>query len=308
MTRSLAIETKRLTKKYDDFVAVSNLNLKIKTGTIFGLLGPNGAGKTTIILMLLGLTESTSGSCSVYGFNPMKEPLKVKRICGYLQEKVGLYENITAGQNLKYIAKLNKIPLDIQNERIDEALEKVGLLKQSDLLVGKFSRGMKQRLGIANVLVKKPKIAFLDEPTQGIDPGGVQDILNILKEMNRDEKVTIFISSHLIHHVQEICDQVGIMVGGKIKVRSKYSDFAWEKGDKWIIEAQARYITDHIIKEIAKVPEVSDVKRFDDSLLIECNRDMRPRISEIIVNNKASLLGLRLRERSLDEIYKIYSE
>jgi ABC-2 type transport system ATP-binding protein len=308
MTRTLAIETKRLTKKYDDFTAVSNLNLKIKTGTIFGLLGPNGAGKTTIILMLLGLTESTTGSCSVYGFNPMNEPLKVKRICGYLQEKVGLYENMTAGQNLKYIAKLNKIPPDIQNERIDEALEKVGLIKQSDIFVSKFSRGMKQRLGIANVLVKKPKIAFLDEPTQGIDPSGVQDILKILKEMNRDEKVTILISSHLIHHVQEICDQVGIMVNGKMKVRSKYSDFAWEKGGKWIIEAQARYITEQILQEIRNVPEVSDVKQFDDSLLIECNRDIRPRISKIIVNNNASLLGLRLRERSLDEIYKIYSE
>ena len=308
MSKTLAIQTKKLTKKYDDFTAVSNLNLKIKAGSVFGLLGPNGAGKTTILLMLLGLTDSTSGSCSVFGFDPFKEPLKVKQICGYLQEKVGLYENMTASQNLRYIAKLNNIPSNEETGRIEEALEKVGLVKQSDLDVNKFSRGMKQRLGIASVLIKKPRIAFLDEPTQGIDPSGVQEILGILREMNRDENVTILVSSHLIHHVEEMCDQVGIIVRGKMKVRSKYSDFGWDKEGKWIVEVQARKITDSIVQEIADLPDVTEVTRIYNSLLIECNIDLRPRISEIIVKNKASLMRLQLRERSLDEIYQIYSE
>ena len=169
---TLAIETVDLTKAYDGTTVVDRLNLHIEEGEIFGFLGPNGAGKTTTILMLLGLTEPTSGIARIYGYNSTREPLKVKRISGYVPEKVGFYEELTASYNLAYTARLNGLSEELVMKRVGEALEAVGLSDVIDQPVGKLSRGMKQRLAIADILVKTPKVAFLDEPTSSIDPEG----------------------------------------------------------------------------------------------------------------------------------------
>ena len=157
MTENLAVETAELTKSYDGVTVVDQLNLHVKENEVFGLLGPNGAGKTTSILMLLGLTEPVSGTVKVFGFNPAREPLQVKRIVGYLPEEVGFYENLDARENLRFIAELNGIERGETERRIDEVLDMVGLSKEKELAVGKYSRGMRQRLGIADVLIKQPK-------------------------------------------------------------------------------------------------------------------------------------------------------
>ena len=308
MIGNSAIEVNDLTMRYENFTAVDGLNLSIEEGKVFGLLGPNGAGKTTLLLMLLGLTEPTSGSSSVFGCDPVKEALKVKQIVGYLPEKIGFYENITAKENLRYTARLNRIQEDESLKRINEAISRVGLSNSADVQVRKFSKGMKQRLGIANVLIKKPRIAFLDEPTQSIDPQGVQDMLNIFIELNKEEAVTILVSSHLIHHVQNICDQVGIMVEGKMVFQGAVGDLDRKVGQDWLIEFKARGITSKICEKISNIKGVRNVNKSGNILVIECEWDLRPEISSVIIRDGASLLSLRVLEQSLDEVFRKYAK
>ncbi|MFQ5711687.1 MAG: ABC transporter ATP-binding protein, partial [Candidatus Geothermarchaeales archaeon] len=211
-----AVQTWNLTKRYEELVAVDRLNLTVNKGEIFGLLGPNGAGKTTTILMLMGLTEPTSGQARVYGYDPIREPLRVKRLAGYLAENFGFYEDLTAEQNLSYIARLNGIPFNEAKEKIYDLLDLVGLSDVAEMEVSKFSRGMKQRLGMADILLKNPEVLFLDEPTAGIDPEGVRRILDIIVKLSREDGKTILVSSHLLYQVQRICDRVGIFVKGRM--------------------------------------------------------------------------------------------
>ncbi|MCL0087596.1 ABC transporter ATP-binding protein [Dehalococcoidia bacterium] len=210
------VETIKLTKDYNGTRAVDSLDLRIEEGEIFGFLGPNGAGKTTTILMLLGLTEPTLGLAKVCGHDATRELLKVKRITGYLPENVGFYEDLTARENLRYITRLNRIPERQASGKIDEVLEIVGLSEVADREVGRFSRGMKRRLGMADVLVKDPKLVFLDEPTAGIDPDGASQILDFIVSMSKERGITVLLSSHLLHQVQRICDRVGIIVKGRM--------------------------------------------------------------------------------------------
>jgi len=210
------VETVDLTKVYNGTTVVDKLNLRIEEGEIFGFLGPNGAGKTTTILMLLGLTEPTSGVARICGHNSTREPLKVKSIAGYVPERVGFYEDVTAHYNLAYTARLNGFPEEVVMQRVSEALEVVGLLPVAKNKVQTFSRGMKQRLAIADVLVKMPKLAFLDEPTTGIDPEGVKEMLDLIKKIAEERKMTIIMSSHQLHQVQQICKNAGIMIKGKM--------------------------------------------------------------------------------------------
>ena len=216
MKSQTILEARELTKFYHDNKAVDHLNLEIKRGEVFGFLGPNGAGKTTTILMILGLTEPTSGSVYVMGYNSTREPLEVKRVTSYLPENVGFYEDMTARENLSLITRLNSLPEKDSQESIEEVLRLIGLEEVKDNEVRTFSKGMKQRLGIGTIFVKKPKLAILDEPTSGIDPQGVRDILDLITKMNKEENITIFLCSHLLYQIQEICNTIGIFSRGKM--------------------------------------------------------------------------------------------
>jgi len=210
------IETEGLTKKYGHQIAVNSLTLQIQEGEVFGFLGPNGAGKTTTLLMFLGLTEPTSGKVRVMEFDPTRDPFHVKEKVGYLPENVGFYDDMDARQNLRYIARLNRIPDTVSAKRIDELLEVVGLIEEAKKKVGTYSKGMRQRLGIAEVLVKEPKLIFLDEPTIGLDPDGTNRMLDLIHSLSREKNMTIFLSSHLLDQVQRVCDRVGIMIKGDL--------------------------------------------------------------------------------------------
>lgn len=225
----IIVETEELTKKYGSKIAVNRLNLKIKEGEVFGFLGPNGAGKTTTLLMFLGLTEPTSGKVEVLGFNPAREPFRVKEKVGYLPENVGFYDDMDARQNLQYIARLNRIPDHVSEKRIDYWLEMVGLSKESTQKVGTYSKGMRQRLGIAEVLIKEPKLIFLDEPTIGLDPDGTNRMLDLIQSLSREKNITIFLSSHLLDQVQRICDRVGIMINGNLVAMGPIDELAKQK-------------------------------------------------------------------------------
>ena len=223
------IETHDLTKVYDKQTAVNRLSLKVNRSEIFGFLGPNGAGKTTTLLMLLGLSEPTSGSATVCGFDPTREPLKVKRLVGYLPENVGFYEDMTAVDNLRFVARLNGIKEGGLPGKINAALDRVGLLAEAQKRVGAYSRGMRQRLGIAEVLVKDPQVVFLDEPTIGLDPDGTQKMLELILSLSKEKGITVFFSSHLLDQVQRVSDRVGIMLKGTMVAVGPIQELAKQK-------------------------------------------------------------------------------
>jgi ABC-2 type transport system ATP-binding protein len=223
------IEAEGLTKKYGTQIAVNNLILQIREGEVFGFLGPNGAGKTTTLLMFLGLTEPTSGKVRVVGFDPAREPLRVKEKVGYLPENVGFYDDMDARQNLRFIAHLNHIPDKVSAKKTDELLQMVGLFEEAKKKVGTYSKGMRQRLGIAEVLIKEPRLIFLDEPTIGLDPDGTNRMLDLIHSLSREKNITIFLSSHLLDQVQRICDRVGIMIKGDLVAIGPIEELAKKK-------------------------------------------------------------------------------
>jgi ABC-2 type transport system ATP-binding protein len=220
------IETHGLTKRYGRQLAVDDLSLSVMRGEVFGFLGPNGAGKTTTLLMLLGLSEPTAGTARVCGFDPTRQPLEVKRRVGYLSENVGFYEDMTAVQNLAYVGRLNGLKNNALAARIDTVLEQVGLQTEARKRVGAYSRGMRQRLGIAEVLLKEPEAVFLDEPTLGLDPDGTQRMLDFIQGLSRSRGMTVFFSSHLLDQVQRVSDRVGIMLKGRLVAAGPIQELA----------------------------------------------------------------------------------
>ncbi len=308
MDQSLAIETSNLTKKYNDFVAVDNLNLRIKQGELYGLLGPNGAGKTTTVLMLLGLTEPTSGTCRVHGYDPFREPMKVKNIVGYLAERMGVYEDLTPEQNLKYIMRLNGIPEIESQKRVADAITAVGATAYAKTKVGKLSRGMRQRIGIAGVLVKKPKIALFDEPTQGLDPEGKIELLELLKRISKEDKATVLLLSHVLPDIQKICDRIGIMFKGKMVAEGTIDELRSRRAEEWIIDVEAENVTPKLLHDLSGIHGVKKVDGIGNTVTIQSERDIRSAIMEAFISNRASPLELKARERSLEEIYTSYVE
>jgi ABC-2 type transport system ATP-binding protein len=223
------IETVDLTKQYGQQLAVDQLNFQIKEGEIFGFLGPNGAGKTTTLLMLLGLSEPSGGKARVCGLDPLRKARDVKRQVGYLPENVGFYGDLDATQSLEYVAALNGIPKAVSEEKTAELLETIGLKNNARKKVAAYSRGMKQRLGIAEVLIKDPKVLFLDEPTLGLDPDGALRLIELIKSLNQDRRMTVLISSHNLYHVQKISHRVGIMINGQMMAQGAVESLAEEK-------------------------------------------------------------------------------
>jgi ABC-2 type transport system ATP-binding protein len=210
------IQTQDLTKAYGDFKAVDGLSFEVREGEIYGFLGPNGAGKSTTILMLLGLTEPTSGRVRVLGLDPTREGLAVKRQVGYMPENVGFYGDMTASENLEYVALLNGLSHNEAMSRIGVSLDKVRLNREADKPVQSFSRGMRQRLGLAELILKQPRLVILDEPTLGLDPEGIGDMLKLIKTLCSEEGISVLLCSHLLQQVQSVCDRVGILNHGRL--------------------------------------------------------------------------------------------
>lgn len=210
------IELTGLTKKYGGFTAVNDLNLTVEKGDIFGLLGPNGAGKSTTILMMLGLTEPTDGSVMVCGINSTTHPIEVKRKVGYLPEDVGFYDDMTGLENLVYTAQLNGISKEEAVRKAVQLLDRVGLSNDGKKKAGKYSRGMRQRLGLADVLIKEPEVIILDEPTSGIDPSGVREFMDLIRQLSHKDGQTVLFSSHHLDQVQQVCNRVGLFSSGKL--------------------------------------------------------------------------------------------
>ncbi len=212
----IIIRTSELVKQYGDVTAVDHLNLEIHKGEVFGLLGPNGAGKTTTTLMLLGLTDPTSGTAEISGLDCTRDALAVKKIVGYLPDNVGFYPDMSGRENLIFSGMMNGLSRKEAEERASGLLERVGMTYAADRKTGTYSRGMRQRLGIADVLMKDPEIIIMDEPTLGIDPSGMRELTALIRELSVKDGRTILISSHELYQIQEISDRVGIFVKGRM--------------------------------------------------------------------------------------------
>lgn len=301
------IETAGLTKRYGKATAVNGLDLTVQKGEVFGLLGPNGSGKTTTILMLLGLTEPSGGSVKVLGYNPLRQPLKVKRHVGYLPDQVGFYDNLSARENLAYTARLAGIESADSAKRFDRALARVGLTAVADRRVGTYSHGMRQRLGLAELLVKQPDIAILDEPTNGLDPQATQELLELIGEL-RTEGMTVLLSSHLLSLVQSICDRVALFRKGRIGLVGPVEELARDVlGGTYAVEVEAEGVD--LAAALAGLEGVGAVTRIDTvTTRVDADRDVRPEIARRVVGAGGELRNMAIRRASLDEVYVRYFE
>jgi ABC-2 type transport system ATP-binding protein len=302
------ILTRRLTKQYGETKVVNALDLRTSPGEVFGLLGPNGAGKTTTILMLLGMVEPTSGDIEVLGLDPARNPLAVKSRVGYLPDAVGFYPDLTGRENLRFTAELNRLSRSEANRRIDSLLIDVGLVDSGDRPVGVYSRGMKQRLGIADALIKRPEILILDEPTTAIDPEGVAEILGLINRLARDEGVTILLSSHLLHQVQAVCDRVAIFVKGKVVAQGAPHELATDSKGPEEVEISVGADEAAVRAALANQKFLRSLKpgRLPRSYLIEVDHGSTNKLVSSLVAAGLPLTSVRRLSEDLDEVYRRY--
>jgi len=300
------IRTQQLTKAYGSRLAVDKLDLTIEPGEVFGLLGPNGAGKTTTILMLLGLTEPTSGTANVAGFDPLRQPLEVKRRVGYMPDQVGFYDNLTGVANLRYTAKLCGFTNRQADERIEAALARVRLTEAGQRPVLGYSRGMRQRLAIAEILMKGASIAILDEPTGGLDPQSTREFLELIRSLKKDG-MTILLSSHMLELVQSVCDRVALFSQGKIGLMGRVEDLLRSVlGGSHIIRIEAH--GEGLEAALSAVPGVTRVTHEGSGLRIEATGDIRGDIARAVVSAGGDLTMIDAGHASLDDVYARFFE
>jgi ABC-2 type transport system ATP-binding protein len=305
MSDDIVIEAQDLTKRYSGTAVVKGISFTVTRGEIFGLLGPNGAGKTTTILMLLGLSDISNGIARVLGHDPAREPLAVKRQVGYLPDQVGFYDNLTASDNLRYIARLIGLERAEREEKIQASLAHVGLADVVNNRVGTFSRGMRQRLGLAEILMKDAQVAILDEPTSGLDPQVTVELLDIIRDL-KHRGVSVLLSSHLLARVQSVCDRVALFNEGKIVLMGTVPELGRQVlggGFRVEVEAEGQGLESHL----AAVPGVQRVESVGTGrLLLLAERDVRPEAAAAVVGAGGRLLRLAVEEPSLEAIYTRY--
>ena len=291
------IEISHLTKQYGSKTAVNDLSLSIRRGEVFGLLGPNGAGKTTTILMLLGLTEPTSGTAEILGKNCAREPLAVKSVVGYLPDNVGFYSDMTGRQNLRFTGRLNGLPKDVIEERIDRLLERVGMTHAADQKAGTYSKGMRQRLGIADVLMKDPQIIVMDEPTLGIDPEGMRELLELIRKLSVEDGRTLLISSHQLQQIQQVCDRVGIFVEGSLIASGTLKDLEEKirKDGGYLLELEVQPCDDKVLGMLYKQPGVQNISKEGSRFMVSSASDIRGELTKFLGENGYSILHLHQR-------------
>lgn len=306
------IQLENLSRHYGEKKAVDGLTLSVERGEIFGLLGPNGAGKSTTILMMLGLTEPTSGKVKVCGIDPTRQPILVKKKVGYLPDDVGFYEHMSGIENLMYTAALNRIPPNEARERADKLLERVGLSEAKNQKAGTYSRGMRQRLGLADVLIKQPEVIILDEPTLGIDPEGVREFLNFVCQLSREAKITVLLSSHHLHQVQQVCDRVGIFVKGKLLAVGDISTLSKQlfAQEPYVVEIEVSEVKDELLSSLREIPGVDQVDLMEEKKRIRVyhSQPVTGEISRTLIRHDVDIIRLTQKEYGLDEIYHRYFE
>ncbi|MEW5827825.1 MAG: ATP-binding cassette domain-containing protein [Chloroflexota bacterium] len=297
------IRVEGLTKDYGSRRAINALTFEAQQGEVLGFLGPNGAGKTTTMRILTGYMPATSGTATVAGYDVMEESLEVRRRVGYLPETVPLYTDMTVFDYLKFMANLRHLPNP--DDRVDETLELVGLLDRAEGYIGKLSKGMRQRVGLAQALLHRPEVLILDEPTIGLDPGQVVEVRNLIRDVGRER--TVLLSTHILSEAQQICDRVLIINKGEIVAEDTPSNLQMGLEGATRLLVRINGDTAPLLEKFGEMEGVQAAKpgaqAGEIELHLATNAEMRPEIARMIVSGGFDLLELRPVGMSLEDIF-----
>jgi ABC-2 type transport system ATP-binding protein len=298
------VETTNLTKKYKSLVAVDKLDLKVQADTIHGFLGPNGAGKTTTIKVLVGLLKPDGGSVSVLGQELGWDKPDVRSRIGYMPELPKLPKHLKGRELLDIYGRMYGMTKEERGKQVPRLLDMVGLKERGNDLVGTYSKGMQQRLGMAQALLGEPELVILDEPSLGLDPTGMVEVREIMKEMAK-EGVTIFLSSHLLHEVQQVCTHVTIINKGVAIASGTLKQISAKVRGPLTIEAEVDKLSEAVIKKVKELPFVTNVikdgKKF--SVEVKTRDDVRSQVSQAIAAAGGIVISMNLKGESLEDIF-----
>ena len=306
-----AIEVDSLTKEFGDFKAVDNISFQVEEGEIFGFLGPNGAGKSTTMMILTTLLKPTSGSVFVGGYDVMLNAKKVREKIGYVQQEISVDEFLTGRENLYLHARINQIPSNLIKSRIDDVLELVELGEKKDQATLTYSGGMRKRLDIANGLLSRPSVLFLDEPTVGLDIQTRRKIWGYIKKIRKDFGMTVFISTHYMEEADKLCDRIGIIDHGKIQVIDTPKSMKTAIGNEIIsfnlVDGKSNQ--DTLIEKINKIEFVKEVKNKQDLITVFSTKsnEVIPKIFQESANLEMRIQSLTLKQPTLDDVFISYT-
>ena len=306
-----AIEVNSLIKKFGDFKAVDNISVQVEDGEIFGFLGPNGAGKSTTMMILTTLLKPTSGNVFVGGYDVMLNAKKVREKIGYVQQEISVDEFLTGRENLYLHARINQIPSNLIKSRIDDVLELVELGEKKDQAALTYSGGMRKRLDIANGLLSRPSVLFLDEPTVGLDIQTRRKIWGYIKKIRKDFGMTIFISTHYMEEADKLCDRIGIIDHGKIQIVDTPKSMKSAIGNEIIsfnlVDGKASQ--DALIEQINKIEFVKEVQNKQDLITVFSTKsnEVIPKIFQESINLDMRISSLTLKQPTLDDVFISYT-
>jgi ABC-2 type transport system ATP-binding protein len=301
------IETRSLTKEFNGLVAVDHISFNVKRGEIFGLLGPNGAGKTTTIRMLSTLTKPTEGTATVGSYDIVKNDNEVRKLIGLVSEKIIMYDRLTAKENLWFFGRLYDIPKENLQKRIDELLELVQLSKWKNSQVGTFSSGMRQRINVIRAMLNTPEVLLLDEPTLGLDPQSSVEVRGFVKKINRENKTTIILTTHMMVEADMLCDRIGIIDHGRIVAldTSKNLKKLVSGADTTVLELEIANLTASMVSLIKSLKCVSSVSQ-DDSTHIKVHAsgdEAFDTIIDAIRARKGKVNSVKNLEPTLEDVF-----
>jgi len=300
---SPAISIKKIKKKYGEVTALDDLSLEVPTGCIFGFLGPNGAGKTTTIRLLLGLLQPTAGSLTVLGYDSQSHADQIRNHTGALLEHTGIYEQLSAEDNLEFFGRAFRIPKKERKDRIQELLTDMGLWERRTDRAGSWSRGMKQKLALARALLHRPRLVLLDEPTAGLDVQSAVAIREDLRGLANSENVTIFLTSHNMEEVEKLCDRIAIIQAGRLVAQGKPDELKARSGSTRI-EIQGRGFSAQILDLVRGNPYVTGLEMQNGQLFIDLIGEADPSdIVSTLVSNGAQIEEVRRTRASLEEVF-----
>jgi ABC-2 type transport system ATP-binding protein len=303
----MAISTTNLTKKFGDFTAVDHVSFQVKKGEIFGLLGPNGAGKSTAIRMLSTLSIPTEGLATVAGFDIQKEDGKVREHIGLVSEKMIMYDELTARENLKLFGKLYDIPSDVLDKRIDKLLNFVRMEKWADHRIDTFSTGMKQRINVIRALVNQPDILFLDEPTLGLDPQSTAEIRELVRRINIENRTAMVLTTHMMGEADMLCNRIGIMDHGKIVALDTSANLkkSISGNDATLFEFEIPNLDAGIVSYIESLKSVSSVVRNDPTHIkvSSVGNDSFDILVDALRKNGAQIRTVKNLEPTLEDVF-----